>query len=137
MEPRLFSSIDFYQLAKREKNAQKRIRLLALAHVQEGKPRDEIAESLKVSRSSVNNWVRRFRCDGLEGIGNKQRSGRPVYLQPQQETILRNFVESHKNTPSLPPLKGKDIHAFLKHYFDIDYDISHVYRLLKKLKITL
>ncbi|WP_269902821.1 helix-turn-helix domain-containing protein [Shewanella nanhaiensis] len=51
---------DFRSLARREKNAQKRSRLLALAHFSEGHNRSEITKILKVSRTSVNKWVDDF-----------------------------------------------------------------------------
>ncbi|WP_372154290.1 MULTISPECIES: helix-turn-helix domain-containing protein, partial [unclassified Vibrio] len=36
------------------------MRLLALAHFKDGLSRTQIAKSLKVSRTSVNKWVRIF-----------------------------------------------------------------------------
>ncbi len=45
-----------------------KMRLLALAHFQEGCSRTEIAKYLKVSRTSVNKWVQVFLKEGLDGL---------------------------------------------------------------------
>ncbi|WP_376708511.1 helix-turn-helix domain-containing protein [Shewanella surugensis] len=73
-------SIDFNSLARKQKSIQMRMRLLVLAHFQDGKSRTKIALSLKVSRTSVNKWVKTFLEEGLAGLQEKPRKGRPVYL---------------------------------------------------------
>jgi DNA-binding transcriptional regulator LsrR (DeoR family) len=50
----LLSSKKISQLAHSEKDARKRIRLLAISHFIDGKNRTDIAKILKVSRRSVN-----------------------------------------------------------------------------------
>ncbi|WP_298775966.1 helix-turn-helix domain-containing protein [uncultured Shewanella sp.] len=58
-------NIDFNSLARKQKSIQMKMRLLALAHFQDGKSRTQIALSLKVSRTSVNKWVKVFLEEGL------------------------------------------------------------------------
>ncbi len=60
--------IDFNSLARKQKSIQIRMRLLALAHFQGGKSRTQIAYLLKVSRTSVNKWVKTFLEEGLAGL---------------------------------------------------------------------
>ena len=127
--------IDFHQLARREKNAQQRIRLLALAHVKDGKTRTEVSESLKISRSSVNNWVKRYKNEGIDGIIDKKRSGRPTVLALEQQQQLINYIHHAKMQGK--QLKGRHIHQYLQHTFNIHFELSHVYRLLKKINISL
>ncbi|SQD79267.1 transposase (fragment) [Moritella yayanosii] len=45
---------DFYKIITSTSNARMRIRLLAVSHFVDGKNRTEIANFLKVSRTSVN-----------------------------------------------------------------------------------
>ncbi|SHO59295.1 hypothetical protein VQ7734_05075 [Vibrio quintilis] len=59
---------DFSHLIKSTSNARLRIRYLALAHFSQGKSRTEIALFLKVSRTSVNKWVKAYLDFGLEGL---------------------------------------------------------------------
>lgn len=46
----------------------------------EGKPADEVADTLGVSARSVYKWIWRFSEEGLEGLAERQRSGRPRAL---------------------------------------------------------
>jgi transposase len=56
----MLKNIDFTSLAKRENNARKKLRLLALAHFKDGMNKATIAKMLKVSRGSDNKWVSLF-----------------------------------------------------------------------------
>ncbi|EOU2463402.1 helix-turn-helix domain-containing protein [Vibrio navarrensis] len=56
------------------------MRLLALAHFKDGHSRTQIAKFLMVSRTSVNKWVHTFLEEGLEGLKEKPRTGRPPLL---------------------------------------------------------
>lgn len=71
---------DFKKLASQQKSIQMKMRLLALAHFKDGHSRTQIAKFLKVSRTSVNKWVQAFFEEGLEGLQEKPRTGRPVFL---------------------------------------------------------
>ncbi|KLV05831.1 hypothetical protein ABT56_09835 [Photobacterium aquae] len=128
-----FDSTNFHQLARKEKNGQKRIRLLALAHFKDGKNRTEIARSLKVSRSSVNNWISRFLKDGLAGLEDKPRSGRPAMLSSDQLSQLNDYIEKWNSRCDSGKLKGCDLNLYIKEQFDIEFEPSHIYRIIKQL----
>ncbi|HAS8259443.1 TPA: helix-turn-helix domain-containing protein, partial [Vibrio vulnificus] len=59
------------------------MRLLALAHFKDGHSQTQIAKFLKVSRTSVNKWVQIFLEEGLEGLQEKPRTGRPAFLNAE------------------------------------------------------
>ncbi|WDE06375.1 IS630 family transposase [Thalassomonas viridans] len=126
-------TIDFKSLARHEKNAQKRIRLLALAHFKEGMNRTEISKLLKVSRTSVNKWVAGFLSQGIDGLSAKPQPGRPPLLSAAQLQQIAKLVEQEANKDSGGRLKGSDINEFIKQEFGVIYEPSHVYRLLKKM----
>jgi DNA-binding transcriptional regulator LsrR (DeoR family) len=56
------------KLSRAEKNARKRMRLLALSLFLQCKNRTSVAEQLKISRTSVNTWVSNYLASGLEGL---------------------------------------------------------------------
>ena len=124
---------DFRCLARREKNAQKRIRLLALAHFSEGYNRSEITKILKVSRTSVNKWVSDFLEQGLAGLEHKTSPGRPPALSAAQSKQLSTFIEEHSFSEAGGRLSGHDINEFLFLSFGIRYELSSIYRVLKRL----
>lgn len=77
-----FDDIDFKALIAKETNA--RIRLLAIAHFKEDASRTQTAKYLKVSRVSVNKWISLFLAQGIDGLKEKVRCGRPAKLTKQQ-----------------------------------------------------
>ena len=86
------NNVDFIALARKQKSIQMKMRLLALSHFQEGQSRTQIAKFLKVSRTSVNKWIRTYLNEGLEGLQEKPRSGRPAYLTEAQMVQLTQYV---------------------------------------------
>ena len=127
---------DFKTLINKEKNARMRIRLLALAHIQEGKNRTETAKFLKISRRSVNDWVRRFNDEGLEGIKDKPRAGRPCALNEKQLIQLSKFITNNSVKPDGGRLKGTAIVDYIHNEFGIKYSLDNIYRLLHSLNFS-
>lgn len=123
--------IDFASLAKKEKNARMQQRLLALAHFKDGKSRYKIAEFLKVSRTSVNKWISDFLKYGLEGLEEAPRSGRPAKLTDKQLGQLSRYIEDQATRTTGGRLTGYDIQAYILANFNIDYELSNIYRILR------
>lgn len=124
---------DFKALARKQKSIQMKMRLLALAHFQEGHSKTQIAKFLKVSRTSVNKWIKVYLDEGLEGLKEKPRSGRPAWLDQKQQNQLTRYIEENASKPQGGRLTGADIHRYIKQEFGKDYHPDHVYTLLKKL----
>ncbi|WP_366041103.1 helix-turn-helix domain-containing protein [Pseudoalteromonas sp. XMcav2-N] len=66
--------------------------MLALAHFFESKSRYQIAEYLKVSRTSVNKWVKGYLDHGLEGLEELPRAGRTCKLDDSQLKQPKAYV---------------------------------------------
>ncbi|WP_158970245.1 IS630 family transposase [Paraglaciecola sp. L3A3] len=126
-------NIDFSTLIAKEKNARMRVRLMALSHIQQGVNRTQAARYLHVSRRMVNEWVKRFNQDGLDGLKEKPRSGRPCALSAEQLQTLKIYIESHAIKPDGGRLKGTLIIDYVKQEFDITYGLTNIYRLLHQL----
>ena len=58
----------------------RRARIILLAS--EGVPLDRIAQQLDVDRNVVRMWVDRYRVDGLAGLQDRPRPGRPRTFPP-------------------------------------------------------
>lgn len=56
---------DFDSLACKQPDAQRRLRLLGLAHLKEGKGYVAVAQSLRVTRHAAMRWVNGFAADGI------------------------------------------------------------------------
>ena len=71
-----------------------RQRATALHLLHRGQLPEEVSKMLAVSLGSIYNWHHRWRRQGLEGLKNKTRSGRPknanaAYCQLLEEVIER------------------------------------------------
>nr|WP_087035576.1 IS630 family transposase [Oceanisphaera profunda] len=124
---------DFVALAKAETNARKRMRLLALAHFQEGHSRTDIARFLKVNRNSVNRWVANFLLHGLAGLDSVRPSGRPTHLTTEQLSQLSDYIDQQSRDTSGGRLQGLDIQAYIEKEFGVSYQIANIYRLVHQL----
>ncbi|EPZ7318179.1 helix-turn-helix domain-containing protein [Vibrio mimicus] len=90
-------------------NARLRMRYLAISHFIDGKSRTEIARFLKVSRVSVNKWVKAYLDSGLEGLQEKPHSGRPPWLTEEQRQHIRDYVTAHAINDQGGRLQARDI----------------------------
>ncbi len=125
------NNTDFRKLASQQKTIQMKMRLLALAHFKEGHSRTQIAKYLKVSRTSVNKWVQVFLEEGLEGLQEKPRTGRPAFLTLEQRKQLSEFIKNNAESSSGGRLVASDIHRYIVQHFDKHYHPNSIYYLLE------
>src|SRR6266487_1929185 len=73
---------------------QKRVQIIWQAS--QGKPAPEIAKQLKVSESMVRNRLHRFNEQGLLGLEEAPRSGRPATYQPE---LVSQIIQTALSRP--------------------------------------
>lgn len=129
----MLKSIDFTALAKRETNARKKLRLLALAHFKDGVNKATIARMLKVSRGSVNKWVTLFLENGLVGLETKPYPGRPPKLTSVESDKVAAFIAENSRSSTGGRLIATDIQRYIEDNFGVQYQQSNIYRLLHEL----
>ncbi len=117
-------------------NARMRTRLLAVSNFIDGKSRYQIADILKVSRTSVNKWISVYLNNGIDGLSEKKHSGRPSQLSQQQLLLLKEFIISNAAKPGGGRLQGTDISDYILNKFGVVYSLSGVYKLLRKLDLV-
>lgn len=127
------ASIDFKSLIAKETNARMRVRLMALSHIKDGANNTQTARYLHISRRIVNDWVRKFNDQGLDGLKEKPRSGRPSGLDQQQLTQLSEYIRKNSIKESGGRLKAQTLVTYITQEFKVEYTIFNVYRLLHQL----
>ncbi len=127
---------DFQGLINSTSNARLRIRYLAVSHFLEGKSRTEIAQFLKVSRTSVNKWVKAYLDFGLEGLQEKAHTGRPHRLTEQQLKKLKKFVTDSAIKECGGRLQAQDIAIYIEQHFGIQYRQSNIYHILHDIGLS-
>ena len=113
-------------------------RLHAVALNMEGRTAPQIADFLKVHRTKVCQWLGRWRKDGVNGILEGHRSGRPGRLSEKQHTTLTDILDSG------PVAYGFNsgvwtcpmVARIIEDEFSISYHPAHVSRILHELDFS-
>jgi len=129
----LLSSDALLGLSKKEKNPNKRVRLLAVSLYFDCHNRAQVARQLKVARRSVNSWVGEYLAHGLAGLEDKPRYGKRSALSDKQKQQLSRFIDNRPQTDKGGRLTGMDIREYIRVEFGVDYHLSHIYKVLAKL----
>lgn len=127
---------NFVQLSKSAKNRREHERLLILAHLKQGKSAQEAAESLFVGVPTVKRCEKNYINQGLAGLKDKPRSGRPRRLESQHHEALKSLIEASHQNASGGRLTGQDIADMIEQKWQVRYTVNGVYELLKSLGMS-
>jgi transposase len=127
---------DFVALIKQEKNANVRIRLLALSYLQSGKSLSEVAGLIYVTRQTIHQWVNRFDQAGLAGLHDKPGRGNKPKLSPTEEAAFIEAVNELKQQQKGGRVRGYDVLQMMKAKFNIDCTLNTVYHTLARLEFV-
>jgi transposase len=117
--------------ALRGTSEQERIlhRLHSVVLVLNGLSCSETARLYGDSARSVAYWVKRFEAEGVAGLEEEQRSGRPSKLTPTQMKAVREFAAQHCRTGELAT--GKTLSFFINQKFSIQLTVRQCRRILR------
>ena len=105
---------DFAALAKAESNKSIYQRLMMLAHVKEGMSKAQISRLSFTSPDRIYAWLKRFHEQGIAGLRDKPRSGRPRLLDGSAHDALKQKIEQSQASLSGGRLRGEDIMQLIK-----------------------
>lgn len=110
----------------------KRIRAILLNS--EERTSGEIASTLGASLSKVSKWLKTFEEQGVEGLLEGQRSGRPSRLTDFQKLLLCDILDSGPVAYGLVSSiwTTKNIAQIIFDEFDVHYHPGHVWKLLQE-----
>jgi transposase len=128
--------VDFDRLARQEANGRRRLRLIALAHLKEGKNCTEVAHALRVTRHTVMRWVQWFSSGGMQRLAGLPHDWSTQRLPQAQEEAFRQAVEQLQRQRGGGRVRGEDIRQLLQQQFATAYSLNGVYHLLKRLNMT-
>ena len=132
------SAADLRVAACRTDDSDQARRLLALALVMEGNTRTAAARSAGMDRQTLRDWVIRYNAEGMEGLCDRPRPGRPGQLSEEQLAELARLVEVGPDIDVHGVVRWRcvDLQAQIKQRFEVEISERHVGRLLKRLKFT-
>jgi transposase len=86
------SSAELRREAKRCGDGRVACRILAIAHVLDGMSRTDAARCCGMDRQTLRDWVHRYNAEGIAGLADAPRGGRPTALTSAQMAELRGLV---------------------------------------------
>jgi transposase len=114
-------------------------RLHGVLLVAQGMTCPEVARALGDAPRTVQYWLRRFEEEGLEGLAEADRPGRPRTLNQTQLVkvgkALRSTPNKHGLTGNL--WDGKTLSAFIAESFGIELGVRQCQRLFRQLDFRL
>lgn len=124
--------------ARRTKDTWQARRLLAIALVLKGASRTEAARAAGMERQTLRDWVIRYNEEGIEGLRDRPRSGRPPRLSPEQFGELEQLVEDGPDVTVHKVVRWRcvDLKLEIKSRFGVELAERQIERILKRLMFT-
>lgn len=111
---------------RKERNAFVKERLLLIIRVSTDKQHIElVASELHKSRAWAYKWYKRYNEEGLEGLRDKPRSGRPSFMDEENITKIRTELSASNTGWST-----KEVMDHIEKKTGIKYHEDHIRRLL-------
>lgn len=107
-------------------------RLHSVVLVLSGRSASQVASIYGDSPRAVAYWVSRFREEGMAGLEEAQRPGRPSKLTDIEMKSLQTFLERAKRNSE--SINAKTLAAFILSKFGISLTVRQCWRILKKFK---
>ena len=126
------------RLARCEPDRRAAMRLLAIAHALEGLSRAEAARLAGMGRQALRDAVLRYDAEGVEGLHDRPRSGRPEGLTPGQQAALKAWVlrGPDPERDGVSAWRVVDIRDHAEEAYGVRYSEWGMARLLKRLGLS-
>lgn len=134
--PANFETYNFVAMSKREQNPKNRIRLIAMANIQEGKTLKQVAETLKVHWNTIQTWLRNFRNFGIERLYVKTTKVKSTKISKQAETWIMNFLTMLSSNTVGGHITGKQLQSIIAKEFSVKCCLQTIYNILHRLKFS-
>ena len=113
-------------------------RALAMAHILDGATRAEAAAACGMDRQTLRDWVHRYNADGLAGLRDAPRSGRPAVLSAEQMAELKALVLAGPDLAKDGVVRWRclDLRSVIETRFQVTMHERTVGKLLRRLGLT-
>jgi transposase len=113
-------------------------RMLALALALEGGSREAAARAAGMDRQTLRDWVHRYNAEGVEGLRDRPRPGRPRALDEGRQATLKALV---LRGPKLErdgcvAWRVRDLCGLVERRFGVRYSESGIRRVLHGLDLS-
>jgi transposase len=126
------------RLARRERDGRVAARLFVLAHALDGVSRGAAARAAGMDRQTLRDWVVRFNTDGVAGLPDQPRPGRPPRLDEGQQAALKAMVlrGPDPERAGVSAWRILDLCRIAEERFGVTYREGGMLRLVKSLGLS-
>lgn len=126
------------RLARRESNGRVASRLLAPANALDGMARGQAARQAGMDRQTLRDWVVRFNAEGMDGLRDRPKSGRPVWLDDGQLAALKALVlrGPDPERDGISTWRARDLCRIVERRCGVRYSENGMLRLLHDLGLS-
>ena len=126
------------RLARREPDRRAAMRLLAIANALDGLSPAEAARRAGMERQALRDAVLRYNAEGVEGLHDRPRSGRPEALAPGRQAALKAWVlrGPDPERDGVSAWRLVDVCAHAERAYGVRYSEWGMSRLLKRLGLS-
>ena len=124
--------------ARHEPNRRAALRLLAIANALEGMSRAEAARLAGMERQALRDAVVRYNAEGLAGLYDRPKPGRPPRLSEAEQAALaaRVFRGPDPERDGVSAWTRADLRGWLEARFGTAFHPSSLSRVLKRLDLS-
>lgn len=126
------------RLARRERDGRVGARLLALASALEGIPREEAARLAGTTGRTLGDWVHRYNAEGVGGLRDRPRPGRPCAPGEGRQAALKALVLRGPDLgrDGCVAWRARDPCVLVEERFGVRYGESGMLELLEGLDLS-
>ena len=126
------------ELAGRTRDGAVVRRLLGIALILEGHPREEAARFSGMDRQTLRDWAHRYNADGVVGLSSRCSPGRPPALNEAQMEELRSMVLEGPDPERNKVVRWRcvDLRAEIATRWSVTLTKGTVGKLLRRLRMT-
>ena len=132
------TAAELRRLARHEDNRRARMRLIGIAETIDGWDRKTAAARADMSDQALRDALKRYNAEGVAGLYDRPRSGRPCKLSHDQRTALRDIVVKGPNVEAegLSSYTRDDLVKIAEDTWNVAYDPTSMGRILKGLGLS-
>jgi len=132
------TAAELRRLARHEPDRRAAMRMLALAETMDGADRATAARRGDMSDQALRDAIKRYNAEGIDGLHDRPRAGRPTKLSEAQRSELRAIVVKGPDVEAegLSAYTRDDLVKIVETMWGIGYGPTSVGRILRGLGLS-